>query len=155
MKRIATSLALLLLVGVAPVRAAECLQQIDNIAVEYDLPASASIAGTKSDLTHPEPPSDRPPAAPPASSFTETPAGRPGMYRGAAPKGGPLSGNVTGATQLPTRYHLSEKQKQQLMAKLQEARAIEALGDERKCMERLKEAQALLGKDGSRRETPK
>ncbi len=153
MKKTATSLALLLFLGAAPARAADCLQQIDNIAVEYDLPASESMAGTKYDLINPAPPPDQPPTAPPPSGFTQTPAGRPGMHGGGAPAGGPLGGNLGGATadfpKMPPRHNLGEQQRRNVMAKLQEARAVEATGNETQCFERLKEAQALLGKTGS------
>ena len=154
MPKIATSLALLLLLGATPARASDCLQQIDNIQVEYDLPASQAMAGTKSDLTNPAPPSSTPPEAPPTGAFTQTPAGRPGMHGGGAPTGGPLGGSATSSALsefpgLPPRHVLPELRKQQVMAKLQEARAVEALGNEPQCYERLKEVQALLGKSGS------
>jgi hypothetical protein len=128
MVKLASSLAILLLLGyAAPARAADCLQQIDGLTVEYDLPASESMAGTQ---TAHGAPATRPAAAPPDGT--------------AAPLA-PTARGGGGADfpKLPPRRRLAEGQRQRLEAKLHEARATEALGNEDQCVVLLKEAQAI------------
>src|SRR5947199_9909302 len=68
---------LLLTAWVAPAIAADCLQQIDNITVEFDLPAAQSMSGGQvGDAYYVAPPSDQPFNVPPPA--TMTPPGRPG-----------------------------------------------------------------------------
>ncbi|HZS85532.1 MAG TPA: hypothetical protein VFA50_21865 [Stellaceae bacterium] len=141
MLRTASSLALLLLMGLpATAFAADCLQQIDGLVVEYDLPASDLMAGSQTaGLSVP-----KLPPTPPPGSFTATPAGRPGMH--AAPHGS--SGALADFPKLPPRHPLTADQKTRLLEKLHEARATEALGNEAQCFDRLHEAQAIVGQHG-------
>lgn len=127
MVKLASSLAILLLLGyAAPAHAADCLQQIDGLTVEYDLPASESMAGTQT-TAH----------GAPATQSTKTP-------RAAAPLA-PTARGGGGADfpKLPPRRRLGADQRQRLEAKLHEARATEALGNEEQCVVLLKEAQAI------------
>jgi hypothetical protein len=137
MLKTASSLALLLALAAPPASAAECLAQIDNLYVEYDLPASAALAGSqtspygKSGPTHP------------AGGFAAAPPGRPALHSLARP-----GGSLGGLPALPQRNALTDDQKEKLAAKLHEARATEALGNEDKCFDLLHEAQAIAGKSG-------
>jgi hypothetical protein len=138
MLKTASSLALLLAIAAPPAFAADCLAQIDNLYVEYDLPASPGLAGSQ---TTPYGKSSEP--THPAGAFAASPPGRPALH--SLPRAG---GSLGGLPTLPQRNALTADQKEKLAAKLHEARAIEALGNEDKCMDLLHQAQAIAGKSG-------
>ena len=147
MLKTASSLAFLLLaVGASPVRAADCLQQIDSLYVEYDLPAAEALAGTQtSAYTVPPPPSGS--LQLPAGGFSASPPGRPNLHSSTG-RGNSRGGALAGIPALPPHSNLSAEQRRRLADKLHEARAVEALGDEDKCFAVLHEAQAIAGKHG-------
>jgi hypothetical protein len=136
----ASFLPILLTAWVVPAVAADCLQQIDSITVEFDLPAAQSIAGTQSGSAYyvPPPPVDNHAVPPPT---TTTPPGRPGAPRGA-------TGSAMGAAPLLPHERLSKAQRTKLQAILQQARGVEALGKEPQCFELLREAQAITKENG-------
>ncbi|MBV9521480.1 MAG: hypothetical protein JO010_01720, partial [Alphaproteobacteria bacterium] len=142
----ASSLAILLLaVGASPARAADCLQQIDSLYVEYDLPATEAMAGTQTSVYgEAAPPSDTPQL--PAGGFSASPPGRPNLHSSTG-RGG-SRGSLAGIPALPQHNNLSAEQRRRLADKLHEARAVEAQGDEDKCFAVLHEAQAIAGKHG-------
>src|SRR5438477_11439980 len=76
-------LVLIASAGPAAAAAPDCLQQIDNLTVAFDLPAAENMAGTQAGSGYyiPPPPSDQPITVPPPP--TATPPGRPGAPRGA------------------------------------------------------------------------
>jgi hypothetical protein len=134
----ALSLTILLLAGsVAPAVASDCLEQVDSLTVQYDLPASDAMAGIQTGRA----------AAPPDSGTTlgglrHFPAGRPG-----APTAGEEA-PVQPAMGLPSRNRLTPAQRKELQATLHDARAAEALGNEAQCLDLLTKAQAIPGKKG-------
>src|SRR5258707_5752196 len=87
--------SILLAAWVAPAVAAECLQQIDNLTVEFDLPANENMAGTQTGSAYyvPPPPAANPPGLPPPP--TATPPGRPGALHASG------GGNIAAAPMLP------------------------------------------------------
>lgn len=135
-------LPILLAAWVGPAIAADCLQQIDSITVEFDLPAAQSIVGSQSGSAYyvpPPPPADNHAVPPPP---TMTPPGRPGAPRGAT------GGGTMGAAPLLPHERLSATQRTKLQAILQKARGVEALGKEPQCFELLREAQAITKGNG-------
>src|SRR5260370_20297792 len=80
MLKIARLAPVVLTVWVAPALAAPpgCLQQIDNLTVEFDVPAAENMAATQTGSAYyiPPPPPDTPVNVPPPP--TTTPPGRPG-----------------------------------------------------------------------------
>ena len=128
-------LPLLLTAWIAPAAAADCLQQIDNITVEFDLPAAQSMSGAPGDPYYVPPPPDHPVAVPPAP--TTTPPGRPG-----APHSTMGSGSL-GTAPVLAHDRLSAAQRTKLVGILRQARSVEAFGNEPKCFELLREAQAI------------
>jgi len=140
MVKIARFVPLLLMAWVAPATAADCLQQIDNITVEYDLPAAQSMSGGQvDDPYYVAPPPEHPVTVLPPE--TMTPAGRPGAPR--------VAGGVV-MTPPPVLAHdrLNAAQRAKLVSILRQARSIEAFGDEPKCIELLREAQAITKENG-------
>jgi hypothetical protein len=138
MLKIAHLAPVVLTLWVAPALAAPpgCLQQIDNMTVEFDLPAAESVATTESSSAYyiPPPPSSQITVPPPP---TMTPAGRPG-----APH--VTSGSDTmGAPPLSPHNRLSKAQSAKLQSLLRQARGLEALGNEQQCFEVLAQAQEL------------
>ena len=138
MLKIAHLAPVALAIWVAPALAAPpgCLQQIDNLTVEFDVSAAQSIAGTQTGSAYyipPPPPDDHLSIPPPA---TTTPPGRPG-----APHG--MAGGTIAAPLLSPHDRLSAAQRTKLQSLLQQARGVEALGNEQQCFEVLREAQEL------------
>jgi hypothetical protein len=120
-----------------PALASGCLQQIDDITVEFDLPAAQSIAGTQTGGAYyvPPPPADNHLNLPPPP--TATPPGRPG-----APHGTIESGNL-GMAPLLAHDRLSPAQRAKLQSILRQARSVEALGNETQCFELLRQAETI------------
>jgi hypothetical protein len=141
MWKTASVLPILLTAWIAPAVAADCLQQIDSLTVEFDLPAAQSIAGSQVGSAYyvPPPPADNHTVPPPP---TTTPPGRPGALRGSA------AGGSMGAAPLLPHERLSAAQRAKLQAILQKARGVEALGKEPQCFELLREAQAITKENG-------
>ncbi len=135
MLKTARLLPLLLTAWIAPAAAADCLQQIDNITVEFDLPAAQSMSGAPGDAYYVPPPPDHPIAVPPAP--TMTPPGRPG-----APHSAMGSGSL-GTAPVLAHDRLNAAQRAKLVGILRQARSVEAFGNEPKCFELLREAQAI------------
>jgi hypothetical protein len=138
MLKIAHLAPVMLALLVAPALAAPpgCLQQIDNMTVEFDLPAAESVAATESSSAYyiPPPPSNQITVPPPP---TMTPPGRPG-----APHVTPGSG-TTGAPPLSPHDRLSKAQRGKLQSLLRQARGLEALGNEQQCFEVLGQAREV------------
>jgi hypothetical protein len=131
---------LLLTAWVVPAIAADCLQQIDNITVEFDLPAAQSMSGGQAgDAYYVAPPSDNPLNVPPPP--TMTPPGRPG-----APHG--IGGGSIASAPVLAHDRLSAAQRAKLASILHQARSVEAFGNEPKCFELLREAQAIAKENG-------
>lgn len=140
MLKTARFVPLLLATWVAPAIAADCLQQIDNITVEYDLPAAQSMSGGQAgDPYYVAPPPDHPISVPPPP--TMTPPGRPG-----APHA--VGGAVMAPPPVLAHDRLNAAQRAKLVSILRQARSIEAFGDEPKCFELLREAQAITKENG-------
>jgi hypothetical protein len=83
MAKSASALAFALLVAtIGPASASnfepDCLQQIDDLIVEYDLPASAAFAGTQTATSQAPLPGIPKQGGRPAADLPHTPAGRPG-----------------------------------------------------------------------------
>lgn len=138
MLKIAHLAPVVLALWVAPALAAPpgCLQQIDNMTVEFDLPAAESVAASEtSSAYYIPPPPNQPITVPPPP--TTTPPGRPG-----APHVMPGSG-TTGAPPLSPHDRLSNAQRAKLQSLLRQARGLEALGNEQQCFEVLGQAQEL------------
>jgi hypothetical protein len=137
MLKIAHLAPLVLTVWVAPALAAPpgCLQQIDNLTVEFDVSAAENIAATQTGSTYyvPPPPSDQVTVPPPP---TMTPPGRPG-----APHD--MSVGSVPAPLLSQHDRLSTEQRAKLQPLLRQARSAEALGNEQQCFEALSQAQEL------------
>jgi hypothetical protein len=140
MLRTARLVPLLLTAWVAPAVAADCLQQIDNITVEFDLPAAQSMAEKPGDAYYIPPPPDQAIGVPPAT--TMTPPGRPGAPRGA------VGGGSLGTAPVLAHDRLNAAQREKLSSILRQARGVEALGNEPKCFELLREAQAITKENG-------
>jgi hypothetical protein len=139
MLKIAPLAPVVLTLWVLPALAAPpgCLQQIDNMTVEFDLPAAQSVAATETSSAYyiPPPPADDHVTVPPPP--TMTPPGRPG-----APHVMPGSGTIA-APALAPHDRLSNAQRTQLQSLLRQARSVEALGNEQQCFEVLSQAQEL------------
>jgi hypothetical protein len=135
----ALSLTILLLAGaVAPAVADDCLEQVDNLTVLYDLPASEAMAGTQTGRTGQ--PVKEPDNSATLSGLRHFPAGRPGAPTAAEET--PLPE----AMGLANRQRLTAAQRKELLSTLYEARAAEALSNEAQCLDLLKKAQAIPGK---------
>src|SRR5260221_10804753 len=142
MLKTARLVPLLLTAWVASAAAADCLQQIDNITVEFDLPAAENMAGTQTGSAYyvPPPPNQTITVPPPP---TTTPPGRPGAPRG------PVAGGSPGTAPVVSSHdRLTAAQRTKLVAILRQARSAEALGNEPKCFELLREAQAVTKGNG-------
>jgi hypothetical protein len=140
MLNIARLVPLLLTAWAAPAMAADCLQQIDNITVEFDLPAAQSMSGGQAgDPYYVAPPPEHPMNVPPPP--TTTPPGRPGAPHAV--------GEVT-MPPAPVLAHdrLKAAQRSKLVSVLRQARSLEAFGNEPKCLELLREAQAITKENG-------
>lgn len=127
MLKIAHLAPLVLTVWVAPALAAPpgCLQQIDNLTVEFDVSAAEHNRCCRSGWRRCFPP-------PP----TMTPPGRPG-----APHD--MSVGSVPAPLLSQHDRLSTEQRAKLQPLLRQARSAEALGNEQQCFEALSQAQEL------------
>jgi hypothetical protein len=134
MLKAARLVPLLLTAWAVPVLAASCLQEVDNITVEFDLPAAQSMAGKPDDAYYVPPAPDHPITIPPAPMLT--PAGRPGALHGVG------GGNLESAPVLP-HDRLNAAQRAKLVSILRQARSVEAFGDEPKCFDLLREAQVI------------
>jgi hypothetical protein len=144
---IGTPMTGILVIGLAPAaRAADCLQQIDGMMVQYDLPASAAMAGTQtSAYAAPPPPPSTPPVIEEPGSFPpRTPAGRPG----AALLTGGEAAEPHASPGLPMNKDLSPTQRKQVQAVLHDARAADALRHEPECLDLVQKARAIIGKKG-------
>jgi hypothetical protein len=146
MVKSASALAIALLAAMGgSARAADCLEQIDNLMVQYDLPASEAFAGTQTATNQPQAPNVPKSGGLPESALSHTPAGRAGAAlltnEGAGPAHQP---NV----ELPSNNQLKPAQRQQIQAALHDARAAEAVNNEAQCLDALHKAQALIGKKG-------
>jgi hypothetical protein len=131
---------LLLTAWAVPAVAASCLQEVDNITVEFDLPAAQSMAGGKpGDAYYIPPAPDHPITIPPAP--TTTPPGRPGALHGVG------GGSPESAPVLP-HDRLNAAQRAKLVSILRQARSVEAFGDEPKCFDLLREAQVITKENG-------
>jgi hypothetical protein len=131
---------ILLVAWAAPAGAADCLQEIDNLTVEFDLPAAESMAGTQTGSAYyiPPPPAASHPGLPPPP--TTTPPGRPGALH----SGG---GSIAAPPLLP-REMLKGPQRTKVQSILQQARSVEALGKEPQCFELLRQAQSITKGNG-------
>jgi hypothetical protein len=138
MLKIAHLAPVVLTLSFAPALAAPpgCLQQIDNLTVEFDVTAAENIAATQTGSAYyiPPPPPDTPVNVPPPP--TMTPPGRPG-----APHD--MSVSRPPAPLMSGHDRLSTTQRTQLQSLLRQARSVEALGNEQQCFEVLREAQEL------------
>jgi hypothetical protein len=130
---------LLLTLVAAPAGAVDCLQEVDSISVEFDLPTTQAMTGTQTGNAYyiPPPPPDAPRALPPE---TMTPPGRPGAPRATG------GGSLQGAAPLPGHDRISASQRKELQSLLQQARSVEALGNETQCFDLLHQAQAITKK---------
>jgi hypothetical protein len=119
----------------------ECLRQIDDLIVEYDLPASAAFAGTQTGTSHGGLPDIPKQGGLPAADLPHTPAGRPGAalleHEGAQPQ-----------PTLPPERQLLPAKRAEVQAALHDARAADAVNDNAKCFDAVRRAQALIGKKG-------
>jgi hypothetical protein len=140
MLRTARFAPLLLTAWVAPAVAADCLQQIDNITVEFDLPAAQSMAGKSDDAYYVPPPPDSSIKLPPPP--TMVPPGRPGAPHAA------IGGGSLGSAPVLAHDRLNAAQREKLISILRQARGVEALGNEPKCFELLREAQVITKENG-------
>jgi hypothetical protein len=141
MLKAARLVPLLLTAWVAPAIADDCLQQIDNITVEFDLPAAQSMSGGQAgDPYYVAPPSDQPITVPPPP--TMTPAGRPGAPHAVG------GGGSLGTAPLPAHDRLTAAQRAKLVSILHQARSVEAFGNEPKCFDLLREAQTITKEAG-------
>jgi hypothetical protein len=132
----------LLTAWVAPAIAADCLQQIDNITVEFDLPAAQSMSGGQAgDPYYVAPPPDHPVGVPPPP--TMTPPGRPGAPHAVGGGSGSL-----GTGPVLAHDRLKPAQRAKLVSILHQARSVEAFGNEPKCFELLREAQTITKEAG-------
>jgi len=146
MAKSASALAFALLVAtIGPASASdfppECLRQIDDLIVEYDLPASAAFAGTQTEGNQAPLPGIPKQGGLPAADLPHTPAGRPGAalleHQGAESQ-----------STLPPERQLPPAKRAQVQALLHDARAADAVNDNAKCFDALHRAQALIGKKG-------
>jgi hypothetical protein len=123
--------------GFAP----DCLRQIDDLIVEYDLPASAAFAGTQTATSQAPLPGIPKQGGLPAADLPHTPAGRPGAalleHEGAQPQ-----------PTLPPERQLPPAKRAEVQAALHDARAADAVNDDAKCLDAVHRAQALAGKKG-------
>jgi hypothetical protein len=140
MLRTARFVPLVLTAWVVPAAAADCLQQIDSITVEFDLPASQSMAEKPGDAYYVPPPPNPIDAPPPPP--TMAPPGRPGALRGA------IGGGSLGTAPVLAHDRLNAAQREKLVSILRQARGVEALGNEPKCFELLREAQVITKDNG-------
>ena len=148
MVKTASSMAVPLLAGLLlagstiPVFATDCLEQVDSLTVQYDLPAAEGMAGTQTG-SYPNP---GPLAAPVGGTLPRggrtTPAGRPGMSA-------LTEGEVLRPAQgLPINNELNKDQRARIEALLHDARAADAVADEAKCEDLLHRAQGIAAKKG-------
>ena len=144
MAKSASALAFVLLAApIGPASATgfppECLRQIDDLIVEYDLPASAAFAGTQTEGNQRPLPGIPNQGGLPAADLPHTPAGRPGAalleHAGAPPT-------------LPPLHQLPPAKRAEVLAALHDARAADAVNDNAKCFDAVRRAQALIGKKG-------
>ncbi len=143
MVKTASSMAILLLAGASlPAFAADCLQQVDGLTVQYDLPAAEGMAGTQTG-SYPNPgPLAEPSGGTLPHGLRTTPAGRPGMStltEGEALR--PAQG-------LPINHDLNKEQRARMQALLHDARAADAAADEAKCQDLLQQARNVAAKKG-------
>jgi len=119
----------------------ECLRQIDDLIVEYDLPASAAFAGTQTEGNQRPLPGIPKQGGLPAADLPHTPAGRPGAalleHQGAESQ-----------STLPPERQLPPAKRAQVQALLHDARAADAVNDNAKCFDAVHRAQALVGRKG-------
>jgi len=119
----------------------ECLRQIDDLIVEYDLPASAAFAGTQTATSQAPLPGIPNQGGLAAADLPHTPAGRPGAalleHEGAQPQ-----------PTLPPERQLPPAKRAEVQAALHDARAADAVNDNAKCFDAVRRAQALVGKKG-------
>jgi hypothetical protein len=143
MLKTASSMAILLLAGsVVPAFAADCLQQVDSLTVQYDLPAGEGMAGTQTGSYPDQPPLPAPETGAAPRGGRLTPPGRPGM---AALSGGEVLRPAQG---LPINNELSKEQRARMQTLLHDARAADAMEDEAKCQNLLRQAQGIPAKKG-------
>ena len=142
MAKSASALAFALLAAtIGPASASDCLQQIDDLIVEYDLPASAAFAGTQTATSQAPLPGVPKQGGLPAADLPHTPAGRPGAalleHEGAQPQ-----------PTLPPERQLPPAKRAEVQAVLHDARAADAVNDNAKCLDAVHRAQALVGRKG-------
>jgi len=146
MAKSASALAFVLLAAtIGPASASgfppECLRQIDDLIVEYDLPASAAFAGTQTEGNQRSFPGIPKQGGLPAADLPHTPAGRPGAalleHEGAQPP-----------PTLPPERQLPPAKRAEVQAALHDARAADAVNDNAKCFDAVRRAQALVGRKG-------
>ena len=146
MAKSASALAFALLVTtIGPASASsfapDCLQQVDDLIVEYDLPASAAFAGTQTEGNQRPLPGIPKQGGLPAADLPHTPAGRPGAalleHQGAESQ-----------STLPPERQLPPAKRAQVQALLHDARAADAVNDNAKCFDAVHRAEALIGKKG-------
>jgi hypothetical protein len=143
MLKTVSSMAIVLLAGSAmPAFAADCLQQVDGLTVQYDLPAAEGMAGTQTGSYPSQPPLAGPEGGAIARGGRVTPAGRPGMST-------LTEGEVLRPAQgLPINNELNKEQRARMQALLHDARAADAVADEAKCQDLLHQAQGVVAKKG-------
>ena len=146
MAKSASALAFVLLAAtIGPASASgfppECLRQIDDLIVEYDLPASAAFAGTQTEGNQRQLPGIPKQGGLPAADLPHTPAGRPAAalleHEGAQPP-----------PTLPPERQLPPAKRAEVQAALHDARAADAVNDNAKCFDAVRRAQALVGRKG-------
>jgi hypothetical protein len=141
MVKTASSMAILLLASSAlPAFAADCLQQVDGITVQYDLPAAEGMAGTQTGTYSPGPLGEPSGGGAPPRGLRSTPAGRSGMSTLTENEG------LRPAQGLPINNQLSKEQRTRLQALLHDARAADAMADEAKCQDLLQQARDVIAK---------
>src|SRR5215469_2661044 len=136
MAKLASALAFVLLAAtIGPASASDCLQQIDDLIVEYDLPASAAFAGTQTATSQAPLPGIPKQGGLPAADLPHTPAGQPGAalleHEGAQPQ-----------PTLPPERQLPPAKRAEVQAALHDARAADAVNDSSECLDAVRRAQA-------------
>jgi hypothetical protein len=135
MLRILPVAAVALVAWTGGATASDCLTLVDNLSVEYDLPAAMSLADATTAADDSQALNARRIEGEGTVTRT-TPAGRPGLAQLTNPSGpAPTFGEHS---------RLSTSQRNQVQDFLHSARAAEAIGNEEECMAFLKQAQGVV-----------
>jgi hypothetical protein len=136
MLRILTIAPVALVLWTGAAMASDCLNMVDGLSVEYDLPAAPSLADATTAAADQQALNAKPIEGDSTVERT-TPAGRPGLANLTNP--GPPPASV-----FAEHSRLTASQSKQVQDVLHRARSAEALGDEDACMLALKQAQELV-----------